>query len=285
MMVDDIEVEIVCPLYESYNIVDRFLSGIRSQKKINIKKINFVITDCGDQIEDKLNAPDISWKKINKSEFNHAKTREEALFNVESNIAVMCTDDIVLKDEYAVYKLIKPIIEKKCVYAFGRQICTNNTIEKYTRKLNYPSYDYVVEKKDIEKMQIKAFFCSDSFAAYDVGKFKEINGYDGVLLPTNEDMYYAKKILYLGYKMMYVSNACVEHSHDFTLKEVYRRYFLVGRFFKENPDFKNYKSMDSGFRLAYNIFFEIIKRFDVKNLFIFLPNMIARYLGKRKGEK
>lgn len=280
-----LEVEVLCPLYNSKNKVKYLIDSLKKQKNIKISKIRFVITDTNDGVEELLTDNNIEWYKIQKSEFNHGLTRESLLFGCKTKYAIMCTDDVLFANEYSLYNLVNSMIKNHCKFAFGKQICQNNTMEKYTKKFNYPNESYIVEKKDVDSMQIKAFFASDSFACYDVDIFKSINGYDKKILPTNEDMYYAKKILFNNYKMIYVSNAIIYHSHNFTLKQIYERYFLVGKFFKENPEFKKYKSTNSGFKLALYVFGNIIKSFDIKNLFKFIPDMLCRYFGKRKGEK
>lgn len=278
-------VEIICPLYNSKNKIISLIDGLKKQKKIEISKLKFVITDTNDDVESLLNDKNIEWIKILKEEFNHAQTRENALNLVNTKYAVMITDDVVFFDVYAIYNLIKFAEENFTSFTFGRQICTNKTIEKYTRLENYPSYSYINQKKEIEKKQIKAFFGSDSFALYDINIFKKIKGYDSKILPTNEDMYYCRKLLLNGYLTGYCSTAKVEHSHNFSLKQVYERYFLLGRFLKENSEFREYKTNSSGLKLATKSIKYIIKDLNLIAFIKFGPNMIARYLGKRNGEK
>lgn len=64
--------------------------------------------------------------------------------------------------------------------------------------------------------------------------FEELNGYDGKNLPTNEDMYIAYKLITKGYKIKYCADSEVIHSHTFTLKQLYKRYYDTGLFFGMN---------------------------------------------------
>jgi rhamnosyltransferase len=56
-------------------------------------------------------------------------------------------------------------------------------------------------------------------------------------------------------------------------------------FFKENQYLKKYKVDDAGLKMAFYIFKKSIIEFNLIALIQFFPNMLARYLGKRKGEK
>lgn len=279
-------VELLCPLYNAADRIDALLKSILSQKGILLKRITFVITDTSDGVETHFPADDrISYHKISPEEFNHARTREECMLRSDCDYVVLCTDDVLFADETSVAELIGPLGRKEAAISYGKQICTNDTIERYTKMKNYPDASFTVRKEDIPRMQIGAFFFSDAFAAYDMKIFRELNGFDGKRLPTNEDMYFARKVLLAGYAKAYCATARVYHSHRFTLRQIYRRYELFGRFFKVEPEFLQYKSVDSGAKLAWFIFKNALKEGNIKALLGFLPNMAARVLGKRKGQK
>ena len=134
-------------------------------------------------------------------------------------------------------------------------------------------------------MGLRAFFASDAFAAYDRPAFLALGGYDGIPMMMNEDMYYAKKLLDAGYRKAYVAGAVAEHSHRFTLKQLYHRYYLTGVWFREHPEFSGYKTTDTGMKLALSVFAGALKHFNLPVLLRFLPDMTARYLGMKKGAK
>jgi rhamnosyltransferase len=98
-------------------------------------------------------------------------------------------------------------------------------------------------------------------------------------------MLYSKIILDAGYKKKYCSDAVVEHSHKYTLKQLYKRYYDTGIFHSKVKVFDSYKSTDSGVKLALYVLKEALRHFDIPVLFRWLPDMIARYLGMNKGRK
>lgn len=283
-----IEVDVFVPLYNAECFVENLVLSIKRQKNVKLNKILFGITESTDNTLNivKKYQEDISYFVIKKKEFSHSITREKGMSLCNSSFVIMLTQDVLLEDEFAFFNLTKSLLDDKNIaFCFGRQISKYKNIERYIREKNYPKSSYVVSKNDIERMQLRAFFSSDAFAVYNRDVFLELNGYDHKKLPLSEDMYYSRKCLMNGYKVKYCAEAVVYHSHKFKLKELYSRYYLTGKFFKENPEFQNYKSTETGLKLAFYVFKEIIKHFDVCSFFRFFPDMAVRYIGKKKGEK
>ena len=56
---------------------------------------------------------------------------------------------------------------------YSRQICENNSIEKYTRESNYPENSRIVSKDDIKELGLKTFFFSDASSAIKTETFKK----------------------------------------------------------------------------------------------------------------
>ena len=280
-----INIDVVCPLYNAENLIDNLIKNILLQKKVNIGKIIFCVTESGDSTIEKLKIYNnlVEFFAIAKEDFSHSGVRYELIKRCSSDIVIMITQDVIIFDEFSFFELAKSIDDVDA-FAFGKQISKYRGIEKYIREINYPNFDYTMTKKDIPKYQLKTFFSSDAFSAYNREVFIKLNGYDGKKMMMNEDMYYAYKIIMNGYALRYVSSAVVEHSHKFKLKTLYKRYYDTGVFFKENPFLKGFKSNEVGIKLALKLFLKILKNFDFYSLLIFIPNMITRYLGKRAGE-
>lgn len=108
-------------------------------------------------------------------------------------------------------------------------------------------------------------------------------------MPTNEDMYFAYKLINAGYRIKYCADSEVYHSHRFTFKQLYKRYYDTGVFFKQNPYFLNYKSNESGFDLAKYVFKRALEEKNIKVLLRILPDFairfIAKYLGQHSKDK
>ena len=262
------QVEIICPLYNARNYIIDLNKSLLEQKDVKIKKITYILTESKDDTEKIMKDNNIKYEKITSKEFSHSLTREKYALRSKADILVFITQDVVIENNDWLYELTKDINDKDIVACYSRQISKYNNIEKYTREFNYPDYDFVVSKDDLKEKV-----------------FKEVNGYDQKRLPISEDMYIIYKIIMKGYKVKYCSNSIVYHSHKFTLKQIYDRYKLTGKFFKENNYLDQYGTTGSGAKLAKYILKRIIQEFRLLLLFRYPFDMAARLLGMKAGER
>lgn len=277
-------IDIICPLYNAEKYIRNLHKSLEMQKGVTINKYRYIVTKGTDNTEQILQELKIDYELIKPEEFSHALTREKEAMKSNADILVFITQDIIIKDEYWLYNLVKDIEKNECEACYSRQICTNNTIEKYTREKNYPEESFVVTKKDINKLGLRTFFFSDASSAIKKDVFLELKGYDGKKLPINEDMYIAYKLIMNNYRIKYCAESKVIHSHRFTLKQIYKRYYDTGKFFKENSYLDNFKTNKTGGNLALYILKRAIQDKNVNVLINFIPNMSARFLGMKKGK-
>lgn len=277
-------VDIICPLYQAENYIDNLHKSLLKQKNVKIKKIQYVLTESKDKSEQILKKKKLNYKVIKKHEFSHSLVREEAAMKSKADIICFISQDIIIENEDWLEKLIEPIVNGKAEATYSRQLTKFNNIEKYTRESNYPNRSIIKSKADINEMGLKTFFFSDASSAIKTSIFKKINGYDGKNLPINEDMYLAYKLITNGYSIGYQADSVVYHSHKFSLKELYDRYKLTGKFFKENSYLDQYGTNSSGGSLAKYILKRAIKDRNIKVLVRYPFDMAARLIGMKVGK-
>lgn len=279
------KVDIICPLYEAENYILNLNDSLLKQENVNINKIQYVLTKSKDNSEKILKENKLNYILIDKKDFSHSLTREKEAMKSKSDIIVFISQDIVIENTDYLYNLVNPIINGEADACYSRQLTKFDNIEKYTRESNYPDKSIIKAKDDIEKLGLKTFFFSDASSAVNAKVFKKLNGYDGKNLPINEDMYFAYKLIMNGYKIKYCADSVCYHSHNFKLKELYDRYKLTGRFFKENSYIDNFGTNKSGGGLAKYILKRAIKDKNIKVLIRFVPDMAARYIGMKVGKR
>ena len=277
-------IDIICPLYNAEKDIESLHKSLLKQENVTINKIRYVLTESKDQTENILKKMHVQFKKIKKDEFSHGLTREKEAFESEADIIVFITQDIKIVRNDWLYNLTKDIANGQVQACYSRQLCDNNSIEKYTREYNYPKESKIVSKKDIEKLGLKTFFFSDASSAINTKVYKDLNGYDGKALVINEDMYIAYKLIINGYKIKYCADSEVIHSHEFTLKQYFNRYKDTGIFFKENSYLNNYKVNQAGGNMAKYILKRAIQDKNWKVIFKFFSNMISRFIGMQVGK-
>ena len=170
--------------------------------------------------------------KILGTDFNHGGTRNQAVYTFidDYDLIIFLTQDAIPQHNF-VEKIISVFDDQNIACAYGRQLPHKNAnpLAQHARKFNYADKSYVCGKDDIPQMGIKTAFMSNSFSAYRLSVFKELGGFpsDTILC---EDMYYTAKAILAGYQVAYVADAVVEHSHNYTPVEEFKRYFDIGVF-------------------------------------------------------
>lgn len=278
-------VDIICPLYNAEKYIDYLHKSFLKQKKVKINNIRYILTECSDKTENYLIKKNIKYKKIKKEEFSHSFTREVEAFESSADIVVFVTQDVVIESDVWLYNLTKDIDAENIVACYSRQVTKFNNLEKYIRESNYPKVSKVVSKKDVNELGLKTFFFSDASSAISTKVFKKLNGYDQKKLPISEDMYIAYKIINAGYKIKYCADSIVYHSHNFSLKEIYDRYKLTGKFFKENSYLDKYGTNNSGAKLAKYVLKRLFQEKRLFLLFRYPFDMAARLLGMKLGKR
>ena len=283
--VDMASVSVVCPVFDAEKEILDFDKSLKVQKGVDLVEIKYILTESDDNTEKVMKDAGLSFEKISRKEFSHSLTREKAAMSAKGDVIVFLTQDVVIRDDEFLSKLVAPIVSGEVVATYARQKTKYNNIEKYTREHNYPDKSFVVSKEDLPRLGLKTFFFSDAAGAVSADVFRRLGGYDGKDLPISEDMYFAYKIIMQGYKIGYVAEAVVYHSHNFSLAELHERYRLTGEFMKANPEIAKYGVGAAGGGMAKSVLKSAAKDKNFKVLAGYVPNMAARYMGMQKGKK
>lgn len=285
-----IAIDLICPVYKNVVEIERFFISLKAQKNVEIKRIVTPLTLTGDEQTDNeirciLARENAVIFETDVKNFSHSLTREKAIreYCFEKTV-VLTSQDVIFKDENSIFNLVS-CLSDEVAYCYGRQVCEKKSIEKYVREKNYPKNSFTVDKSMVDKMQLMAFFSSDAFSCLDRDIFLKLGGYNGYDVMMNEDQLYSKILLDAGYKKTYCAEAEVVHFHKYTLKQLYFRYYETGKFYSKVKIFDEYKSTQSGLKLALYVLKKALMHFNIPVLLRWLPDMTARFLGMKKGKK
>lgn len=172
---------------------------------------------------------------IQQRMFNHGLTRELARKLLGTDIVVMVTQDAISARPNSIMTLVSPLLDGLADISYGRQLPKNGAdiFESFPREFNYPARSQIRRLTDANQFGSFTFFCSDSFAAYKQSSLDAVGGFPTVL--TNEDYFAVARILRNGGAIAYVAEATVLHSHRYTLKQEFQRYFDTGYVRGERP--------------------------------------------------
>lgn len=223
---------------------------------------------------------------ISKKEFDHGKTRREAVEKSRGDIFVMMTQDAMPRDEYLLERLTEPILKEQAQVSYARQLprADAGLVERYTRNFNYPQESCIKSQKDIDTMGIKTFFCSNVCAAYNRAVYDKLGGFVESAI-FNEDMIYAGNLVLQGYRIAYVSKACVVHSHQYTNKQQFHRNFDVGVSQADHPEiFEIAKSESEGIKLVQRTASYLLSQGQGMQIIPMVITSAYKYMGYRLGK-
>ena len=175
--------------------------------------------------------------RIGTAEFNHGGTRNLSLQYVPQGIdvVVFMTQDALLSESNSLQPLLSAFGDPSVACAYGRQLPHSDAtpLASHARFFNYSAISRTLSFDDRLQLGLKSCFMSNSFAAYRVSDLKVVGGFpDDVIL--GEDMAVAARLLMAGKRIAYVADACVYHSHNYTVMQEFRRYFDTGVFHARN---------------------------------------------------
>ena len=244
---------VVIPTWNAGPILDTLLPSL-ARAGVPPQRLLIIDSSSRDDTVARFIAHGATVKVIPQNEFNHGGTRKLAVSLLpNARFIIFLTHDAIPVSADTFTNVLKPFIDPKIGMAYGRQFPHRGArgIESFSRLINYGPESYVRSLEDRKIYGIKTIFCSNSFSCYrrealeDVGNFP-----DDVYFA--EDQIVAGRMLLKGWKLSYAADACVYHSHAYTIGQDFKRYFDVGVFHSQNPWLiENYgKPIDEGARIV-----------------------------------
>lgn len=221
---------------------------------------------------------------VPRHEFNHGTTREIARRFLGTDIVVMMTPDATALDPYLIPNLVRPIVSGQASVAYARQFprkCAD-FFEAFPRQFNYPNRSELRSIDDLAALGPQAFFCSNACAAWSNAALDSIGGFAPSL--SLEDTIAVAKLLRGGHRIAYCADAMVEHSHDYTLVQEFKRHFDTGHVRAENRQTLLSSGGDErrGAGYASAMLIHLLHQRPTAIPYA-LANLASKYLGYRLG--
>lgn len=284
-------VDVIIPTYKPTEKLKKIISMLERQTYpvshiiiVNTEEKYFNSFFYGSNFLEKYH--NIIVRHISRYEFDHGGTRRLGVKLSEASYFICMTDDAVPLDRNLVERLLAPIIAGKATVSYARQMAGKHCseIERFTRKFNYPDKSVIKSKADIEKMGIKAFFCSNVCAAYDRRCYDDLGGFIKHTI-FNEDMIYAYQVLQAGEKIAYVAEAKVLHRHRYNNIQHLKRNFDLGVSQASHPEiFGKVSSSSEGKKLVSQTADYLKKSGKRKKIPGFYLTSAYKYIGYRLGK-
>ena len=280
------KISVVIPVLNAEKDLPGLLKAL-SEQTLQADEIIVTDSESSDRTRQIAEAEGVRVIPVLRKEFDHGGTRDMALRASLGDIVVFLTQDAVPAESSFLEKLIRPLSEEGVAVVTGRQLPKKSAtrVERLVRIFNYPAESHIRSEADVEKMGIKAFFCSDVCAAYNREIYLELGGFE-YPLKTNEDMFFAAKTLRNGYKVAYAADAQVFHSHNLTLKEQYQRNRIQGYEIERHRDLLgNVSQVPEGWKLVRYMSAQLLKEGRLVSFAHFGLDCCARFMGSRIGRR
>ena len=225
---------------------------------------------------------------IERKDFDHGGARNLGAKLSAGDVLVFMTQDALPVDDKFLENLVKPLADEEdtsIAASFGRQVARSDAIppEQFARMFNYPATSQVKGKEDLSRLGIKTFFFSDVCSAVRKRDFEAVGGFPERIV-MNEDMILAAKLILKGYKVAYVPEAAVWHSHNYSIAQQFGRYFDIGASLSMNSWLLEYaKAEGEGFRFVVGQLAWLLRHRYYRWIPYTIALTFAKYAGYRLG--
>lgn len=220
---------LVIPTKNAGDSWEKVLAGIKSQVGIDVRVL---IVDSGstDATNEITRISGFELIEISPESFGHGTTRQMAIDRLDCDVVFLLTQDAILATPHSLLQLAQAFQDPRVAVAYGRQLPLPGAkvSSRILRDFNYPMQSAKRSFEDRHQLGIRCAFNSNSFAAYRVSALKAVGGFDSQI-PVGEDVMACAALLQAGHQCAYVAHSLVLHSHDYSFKEEFRRYQLIGR--------------------------------------------------------
>ncbi len=281
-------ISVIIPTLDAEEYISRLMALLHSQIR-SADEIVIVDSESDDGTISALDEyPDIKITSIKRSDFDHGRTRDTALRHSSGDIIIFLTQDALPADSHLIENIAAPFYaDDSIAIAMRRHIPRADAwqFERLVRNFNYPPESSIRSSEDIPKTGVKTFFTSDCCCAYRRDIYEKLGGFD-FPISTGEDFLFAARAINAGYKIAYVADAVVIHSHNLTLSQQYWRNFRLGYESERHKEyFCGVSQEKEGMKLVKYVSFELLKHGHILSFIQFSFDCVARLLGNKMGKR
>jgi rhamnosyltransferase len=227
-------ISVIIPTHNAAGLIGALLDSIAGQ---TLRPEEVIIVDSSSADGTARIAKDrgATVLSIPQADFDHGRTRTLAAQRAGGKMLVFLTQDAMPADADCLSQLLASFeLDPDIAAAYGRQLPAPEAslFARHLRQFNYPEQSGIRRYQDKDRLGLRTAFLSNSFAAYRKTDLAAAGFFRPGLI-FGEDMDCAMKLLLAGKKIAYNAEARVVHSHNYSMREDYRRYFDMGVFHHE----------------------------------------------------
>lgn len=222
---------------------------------------------------------------IPRGEFDHGGTRTLLAKEAVGDILVFCTQDAIMGATTSLRNLVEPLQnDSSLCCSYGRQLPSPGAtlLAAHLRHFNYPEQSEKRTFADRSRLGLKTVFISNSFAAYKKERLAAAGYFKNGLI-FGEDTCTLGRLIEAGEAVYYAAEATVYHSHNYNLKEEFKRSFDIGVLHSSEAWLLQTFGKAEGLGKAYVR--SAFKRIVTQRKYAILPDWLLRNAAKFTGYK
>lgn len=251
--VNEIKASVIIPTLNGGDVLKKVVHKLLNQTAP--WKYEIVIIDSGsnDGTVEFIKTHDIILHQIDKSEFQHGRTRNLAIEHSQGEYIAVLTQDALPCDNYWLYNMVTALEHyPNAAGAFGKHYAWPDA-DPYTKRdlelhfNNFDNHPYCISKNtspdkwannDQDWKQFLHFYSDNN----SIMRRTVWNSIPYPEIPFGEDQAWAWEIIKAGYQKVYCKQGAVYHSHNFDEGDTEKRAIEEATFFKTTF---GYKMIDS----------------------------------------
>jgi rhamnosyltransferase len=221
-------ISVLIPVKNGGSDLIRCLQAIAAQKVDD--EVEVVVVDSGSSDGSAERAQELgaTVHEIPASEFVHGATRNLAARLSSGEVLVFTTQDAVPASEHWLARLVAALNGDGVVGAYGRQLPHENATppEQFFLDFMYGPSPRTQRLGGIEELSFEQTLFSNVNSAIPRSVWEANPFRDDVTM--SEDQEWSRRMLLAGHTIVYEPEAAVRHSHSYTLRGAFRRFYDSG---------------------------------------------------------
>lgn len=224
-MSDLFSVSIVIPVLNAEPYIPKLMDAFLSQTKIDLLEV--ILVDSGSTDRTKEIATNYSIVRVVSIEnFTHGYSRNVGARAAQGDLVVFLSQDAVPANNDWLFNLVNVFVDKKIVAAYSRQIPWDSAspMEKFFLHKRFPDLSAIRFKEHPnDLLTLEKVFFSNVSSGVRRSMLLEYP-FDEELI-MSEDQQLSRDLINAGYHVCYVAESVVIHSHCYSLRAAFKRYF------------------------------------------------------------
>lgn len=221
-------ISVLIPVKDGGSDLVRCLEAIAAQKVED--EVEVVVVDSGssDGSADRARELGATVREIPASEFVHGATRNLAARFSRGDVLVFTTQDAVPANDHWLARLVGALEGDGIAGAYGRQLPHEDATppEQFFLDFMYGDTARVQRLGGIEELSFEQTLFSNVNSAIPRSVWEANPFRDDVTM--SEDQEWSRRMLLAGHTIVYEPEAAVRHSHAYTLRGAFRRFYASG---------------------------------------------------------